>query len=264
MASYWAGGIGGPSHGVATPETTPSSACTVVTGDEAVDAQPDASAARGNSVMASDRRNDTRIPPSGLQGSVTKYCVRKASGIPDVPFRAHETSASTSSADLAYPANFRRACKHVWQDGHMVAKKTLKTKKAPAKAMSATHKAALAKGREEGRVVRNYLDALEQTKPKRGRKRTPQSIAKRLHVIDVQWSEASALQRLQLTQEGMDLEAELATVEEPIDLAQLESSFVKVAKSYGQRKGISYGAWRIVGVNPAMLKRAGISRAAHS
>jgi len=153
-------------------------------------------------------------------------------------------------------------CKHVWQDGRMAAKTTPKAKKVPSKAMSASHKTALAKGREEGRVVRNYLEALEEAKPKRGRKRTPQSITRRLHVIDAQFGEASALQRLQLTQEGMDLEAELATAEDPVDLAQFEGSFVKVAKSYGQRKGISYGAWRTVGVSPAVLKRAGIARSA--
>ena len=52
--------------------------------------------------------------------------------------------------------------------------------------MSAEHKAALAKGREEGRVVRQYLEALESTKPRRGRKRTPESIRKRLATIDNQ------------------------------------------------------------------------------
>ncbi len=37
--------------------------------------------------------------------------------------------------------------------------------------MSADHKAALAKGRRRGRIVRRYLEALESTKPRRGRKR---------------------------------------------------------------------------------------------
>jgi hypothetical protein len=34
-----------------------------------------------------------------------------------------------------------------------------------------------------------------------------------------------------------------------------------VAAEYGQRKGISYAAWRELGVSPAVLKRAGITRA---
>jgi hypothetical protein len=41
----------------------------------------------------------------------------------------------------------------------------------------------------------------------------------------------------------------------------LESAFVKSARSYSERKGISYAAWRQVGVEPAVLKKAGISRA---
>lgn len=36
--------------------------------------------------------------------------------------------------------------------------------------MSAEHKRALAVGRDEGRAVRQYLEALEAHKPKRGRR----------------------------------------------------------------------------------------------
>ena len=50
--------------------------------------------------------------------------------------------------------------------------------------MSAEHKAALAQGRSEGKAVRDYLDALRANKPKRGRKRTADSIKKRLAAID--------------------------------------------------------------------------------
>src|ERR1035441_6027942 len=77
-------------------------------------------------------------------------------------------------------------------------------------AMSDQHKAALAKGREEGRTVRLYLEALEATKPRRGRKRTPDSIKKRLVAIDAALEEADPLFRLQLIQEKQDLDAELA------------------------------------------------------
>ena len=52
-----------------------------------------------------------------------------------------------------------------------------KAKKTP---MSAAHKEALAEGREQSRVVRDYLDALEAHKPKRGRKRTTESVKKNL------------------------------------------------------------------------------------
>ena len=37
-----------------------------------------------------------------------------------------------------------------------------------------------------------------------------------------------------------------------------ERAFVEAAAPYGERKGISYKAWREVGVPAAVLKRAGI------
>ena len=126
--------------------------------------------------------------------------------------------------------------------------------------MTAAHKTALATGREQGRVVRDYLNALELTKPRRGRKRTPESIQKRLAAIDVEYSVAPALQRLQLIQEELDLEAELAIVDEVIDVSRLEKAFIKVARAYGDRKGISYSAWRSVGVSAAVLQSAGVVR----
>ena len=44
------------------------------------------------------------------------------------------------------------------------------------------------------------------------------------------------------------------------DLRSLEADFVKAAKGYSQRKGITYGVWRQSGVAPEVLKKAGISR----
>ena len=126
--------------------------------------------------------------------------------------------------------------------------------------MSAGHKAALAEGREQGRAVRRYLEALEAHKPKRGRKRTPESIKKRLAAIDSRLSDADALTKLHLTQERMDLESELATAGQKVDLGALESAFVKVAATYGRRKGVSYAAWRAAGVDPAVLSKAGVRR----
>ncbi len=134
-------------------------------------------------------------------------------------------------------------------------------KSAASPPMSDAHKAALAKGREQGRVVRNYLEALELAKPRRGRKRTSQSIQRRLAAIEAQLVGAGALQRLQLVQERMDLESELASSEEVVDIASLEKGFVKVAKGYGARKGVSYSAWRAVGVSASVLQKAGIGRA---
>ena len=126
--------------------------------------------------------------------------------------------------------------------------------------MSAEHKQALAVGREQGRAVRRYLEALEAHRPKRGRKRTPESIEKRLADIEAQLETADPLGRLQLVQERMNLRNELATKSEVIDLTSLEDEFVGAARAYGERKGITYGAWREAGVDAAVLRKAGIRR----
>jgi hypothetical protein len=136
------------------------------------------------------------------------------------------------------------------------AKKTRKKTK-----MSDTHKAALAKGREEGRIVRSYLEALEATKPRRGRKRTPDSIGRRLLVIEDEMLEADLLTNLHLVEEKRKLEAELNSMDETIDVSGLEKRFIKVARVYGERKGISYSSWRKVGVSASVLELAKIPRA---
>jgi hypothetical protein len=128
--------------------------------------------------------------------------------------------------------------------------------------MSDAHKQALAEGREQGRAVRRYLEALEAHKPKRGRKRTPESIQKRLATIEQKLTSSDALTRVHLIQERMDLEQELSQATNKIDLSKLEGDFVGAARAYGERKGISYAAWRAAGVDPGVLRKAGISRAA--
>lgn len=126
--------------------------------------------------------------------------------------------------------------------------------------MSDEHKAALAEGRNQGRAVRRYLEALEAHKPKRGRKRTTESMRRRLDRIDAELPQADPLKRLQLIQERLDLTAELEAADTKVDLTGLEAEFVSAAADYSARKGISYAAWRELGVEAAVLKRAGISR----
>ena len=129
--------------------------------------------------------------------------------------------------------------------------------------MTDEHKAALSAGREQGAAVRRYLDALDANRPKRGRKRTPESIGKRLEAIESKMATSNnSLEKLQLRQERSDLEQELKTMSsaEPVDLSSLEDGFVKAAADYGRRKGIRYETWRGAGVPAAVLKKAGISR----
>jgi hypothetical protein len=128
--------------------------------------------------------------------------------------------------------------------------------------MSKEHKAALAEGRDQGRAVRRYLEALEAHKPRRGRKRSPESLKKRLDEVESEIAVADPLQRLRLVQERLDLQAALEASESKVDLDQLEKEFVDAAAPYSDRKGISYSAWREIGVPAAVLERAGISRSA--
>ena len=113
---------------------------------------------------------------------------------------------------------------------------------------------------QRGRSSAQALEALQQNRPKRGRRRTPDSIKKRLAAIDSSYGDVSALQQLQLAQERMDLQRELEAMDNKIDVSALESDFVKTASKYAQRKGISYAAWRELGVPADVLKKAGISR----
>jgi len=126
--------------------------------------------------------------------------------------------------------------------------------------MTDEHKAALAAGRSEGKAVRDYLEALRNNKPKRGRKRTPESISRRLTAIANEIASADPVQELRLVQERLDLQAELASAGNAVDLSAIEAEFVRVAKGYSERNGYSYGAWRTIGVDASVLKKAGISR----
>jgi hypothetical protein len=124
--------------------------------------------------------------------------------------------------------------------------------------MTDDHKAALAQGREEGRAIRAYLEALDASAPKRGRKRTPESIEKNLADLDSKMATADALTRVHLFQQQLDLELELGRLQETVDISSLEAGFIKSAKSYSDRKGVTKGAWRAAGVPASVLKAAGV------
>lgn len=122
----------------------------------------------------------------------------------------------------------------------------------------------------ENRAVSEYLEILEhnkrveeQTRPKRGRHRTLESIQNRLNEIAESFESVKPLKRLLMIQERMNLEAELEKAKnppEPIDITQPEDDFLGVAASFALRKGITYRAWRELGVEPSVLKQAGIRR----
>ena len=111
-------------------------------------------------------------------------------------------------------------------------------------------------------AVRNYLKALEQNAPRRGRRRTPESVERQLAVLEGEMEGASVTKRLDLIQQRIDLEADLETLQQAglVDLSALEAGFATHAAAYGGRRGISYAAWREIGVSSATLKSAGIRR----
>ena len=63
-------------------------------------------------------------------------------------------------------------------------------------------------------------------------------------------------------QEIRDLEVKLAQLNTAsgTDLKDLEAAFVKIAKKFGENRGIGYGAWRDAGVSAQVLRRAGVAR----
>lgn len=139
------------------------------------------------------------------------------------------------------------------------------TPRAEKRVVTDEHKAAMAAGRSEARAVKNYLDGLAATRPKRGRKRTTDSVKQQLaKVVSDLEATTDPMRRLSLEQSRIDLEKELEAMDSKvdIDMKALESEFVKAAASYGARKKISYSAWRKVGVSAQVLKDAGVSRSA--
>lgn len=126
--------------------------------------------------------------------------------------------------------------------------------------MTDEHKAALAKGRTQGRAVRDYLAALDADR-KPGRRMDRDTIESRIADIQNQIdAEGDPTKRVELIQKRLDLEGRLVDLQDEPDLEALEEGFVEAAAEYSERKGISYSAWREAGVPAAVLKRAGIRR----
>lgn len=126
--------------------------------------------------------------------------------------------------------------------------------------MSDEHKKALAKGRRQSWAVRHYLDMLESER-KRGPKMTREKLEKRIEETRRQIEEETdPAKRLDLIQQRLDDEERLAEMKDQPDAQEIEEEFTKVAKDYSERRGISYTAWRELGVPAAVLRKAGVPR----
>ncbi len=127
--------------------------------------------------------------------------------------------------------------------------------------LSASHKAALAQGRTMSATVDRYLAAVN-TPKRRGRKVTKATLEQRLVQAQTQVKTATGVDKVIAAQNVRDLRAKLAqaSVSSDADLKSLEAAFVKVAKQFGENRGISYGAWRAAGVSAQVLRKAGVAR----
>jgi hypothetical protein len=126
-------------------------------------------------------------------------------------------------------------------------------------AMSDEHKAALAQGRREGRAVKHYLKLVGSRRP--GRPVTKDSLEKRIASLSEKiTAESDPLKKLELIQSRIDAEDQMEEISEAVDADAVEKEFIEVAKSYSERKGISYSAWREAGVSAQTLREAAIPR----
>ena len=126
-------------------------------------------------------------------------------------------------------------------------------------AMSEEHKAALAQGRKESRAIKQYLEMLAARRP--GRPVTPERLRERIADLEGRIAtEEDPLKQVELRQARIDAEKALAASPDVADIEAVEAGFVAHARSYSDRKGISYTAWREQGVTAAILRQAGIPR----
>jgi hypothetical protein len=110
--------------------------------------------------------------------------------------------------------------------------------------------------RAETNAVAAYLTALKAPKvPARSR-----ANLKRRRTQIEQWlvEESSPIREVELIQQRLDIDAQLAQIDKAQRLAELEEAFVKVAASWAKRSGISAAALREAGAPASVLRRAGL------
>jgi hypothetical protein len=110
-------------------------------------------------------------------------------------------------------------------------------------------------------TVDRYVVAIN-TPKRRGRKVSKATLGLRLAEARARSKTSTGVEKVLATQAVRDLQEKIAQANagNGADLKTLEAEFVKVAKRFGENRGISYGAWRDSGVSADVLKRAGITR----
>jgi regulator of replication initiation timing len=131
----------------------------------------------------------------------------------------------------------------------------------PVAKMTDEHKRALAEGRRQSRAVKNYLEALEAESD--ASRVNEETLRKRLAKVQQQLEdEENPAKRVELVQQRLDIQDQLDNLDEAPDMDELEKGFRDVVVGYSERKGISYKAWREVGVPAGVLRDAGMKRSA--
>jgi len=120
--------------------------------------------------------------------------------------------------------------------------------------MSKEHKEALARGRKEARAIKAYLRAIEARGS--GRQPSKETLRSRLEKVNEKIEDTDdPLKTVDLLQSKLDIEKSLSRAEDQDDFDAIEADFIENVKSYSERKGITYTAWREFGV-PAKTLRA--------
>jgi hypothetical protein len=110
-------------------------------------------------------------------------------------------------------------------------------------------------------TVDRYIAAVT-TPKRRGRRVSTATLQKRLVNARARFKTVAGVEKVLTAQEIRDLQAKIAQQQSTsrVDIRSLEASFVKIAKKFGENRGIAYGARRAAGVPAPVLKQAGVAR----
>src|SRR4029079_15396794 len=113
------------------------------------------------------------------------------------------------------------------------------TKRPATRKLSAAHKRALAEGRTMSATVDRYLSAVN-TPKRRGRKVSKGALQQRLTDARAKAKSATGVDRVLAAQEVRDLQTRIAALDSASggDVKSLEAAFVKIAKRFGENRGI--------------------------
>ena len=113
--------------------------------------------------------------------------------------------------------------------------------------------------RAETNAVAAYLTALKGPRPSGSSKAKREGLVRRRAQVE-QWisEERSPIREVELIQQRLDVDAQLAQLDQAARLPELEEAFVNVTASWAKRSGASAAALREVGVPASVLRRAGL------